>query len=146
MRLAPLSLGFAVASAVACASTPGTAPQGPPPGRELTAGLVQREVATGSSAADVAAALGSPNIVSRDGHGLETWIYDRVSTERTESVSSGTLAGLVTGTTGTMGGAVTGAASARRATERTTQSTLTVVIRFGADARVSEVSVHQTRF
>ncbi len=42
----------------------------------MTVGIVQKEIRIGMSQADVAAALGSPNIVTRDSEGKETWIYE----------------------------------------------------------------------
>ncbi len=52
-------------------------------GDRLTVGKVQREIRVGMSGGDVAAALGSPNIVSTDGEGREVWIYDKISTDNT---------------------------------------------------------------
>src|SRR5437763_709289 len=49
--------------------------------REMTLGIVQKEISTGMSQASVAEALGSPNIVTRDDDGMETWIYDKIATE-----------------------------------------------------------------
>ena len=48
--------------------------------REMTVGLAQKEIRVGMSQADVAAALGSPNIVSKDSEGNESWIYDKFAT------------------------------------------------------------------
>ena len=44
--------------------------------REMTLGIVQKEIHHGMSQADVAATLGSPNIVTKDKDGRETWIFD----------------------------------------------------------------------
>jgi outer membrane protein assembly factor BamE (lipoprotein component of BamABCDE complex) len=44
--------------------------------RKMTVGTVQKEIRKGMSAADVAEALGSPNIVTTDSEGREVWIYD----------------------------------------------------------------------
>ncbi|MEI6127326.1 MAG: hypothetical protein WCQ99_12320, partial [Pseudomonadota bacterium] len=49
--------------------------------REMTLGIVQKEIRAGMSQATVAEALGSPNIVTRDEDGQETWIYDKIATE-----------------------------------------------------------------
>lgn len=51
--------------------------------QEFTLGLVQRNVKVGASQDDVAIALGSPNIVTQDAEGKETWIYDKVSSSIT---------------------------------------------------------------
>ena len=47
--------------------------------QQMTLGLVQRDIKVGTSQADVAQILGSPNIVTQDADGKETWIYDKVS-------------------------------------------------------------------
>ena len=59
--------------------------------RRMTVGVVQREIRTGMSPADVATALGSPNIVTRDSEGKETWIYDKIATEASFSTQGDTL-------------------------------------------------------
>ena len=61
--------------------------------RRMTVGVVQREIRKGMSPADVAAALGSPNIVTRDAGGNETWIYDKIATEASYSNDSGGVSG-----------------------------------------------------
>lgn len=131
---------------IACAAHP--APQAAPAAREreLTLGLVQREVQEGDLEADVLEALGSPNLVTVDADGHEVWVYDRVATERTVSADGGALGGVVSGTAGTGGGVVAGYGSRERRHESTSQKTLTVVIRMGKDSRVASVRVHATRF
>ena len=47
----------------------------------VTVGTVQKEIRTGMSAASVASALGSPNIVTTDNQRQETWIYDKISSD-----------------------------------------------------------------
>jgi len=42
--------------------------------REMTVGIVQKEIRVGMSQTDVASALGSPNIVTRDSEGRESMI------------------------------------------------------------------------
>lgn len=102
--------------------------------REMTLGVVQKEIRAGLTQGEVATALGSPNIVTRDAVGNETWIYDKVASEASYSRSDvyGTI--LVLGA-----GSASGAASS-------TQKTLTVVIKFGADQRVETFSYHSSRF
>jgi outer membrane protein assembly factor BamE (lipoprotein component of BamABCDE complex) len=46
-------------------------------GKQLTAGVVQREIRKGMSGAEVMKALGSPNIVTGDEGGNEVWTYER---------------------------------------------------------------------
>jgi len=108
----------------------------------LTVGTVQREVRIGMSAADVAEILGSPNIVTSDDERLETWIYDKISSDVTYSRSSGTIVGLVFGGAG--GGAGAGSTSAGATSK--TQRTLTVIIRFDENSLVRDFSYHSSQF
>ena len=108
----------------------------------LTVGTVQREVRIGMSAADVAEILGSPNIVTSDDERLETWIYDKISSDVTYSRSSGTIVGLVFGGAG--GGV--GAGSTSSGATSKTQRTLTVIIRFDENSLVRDFSYHSSQF
>lgn len=91
--------------------------------------------------AEVAEALGSPNIVTTDQDRNETWIYDKISTQVSESESRGA--------TGTLRylevwGPI---AAATRSTRRTSsQRTLTVIIKFDEDDRVRDFAYHTSRF
>ncbi len=127
-------LGFA---ALAAGCTTATEPQqqlASTAEREMTLGVVQKEIRAGLAQGEVVTALGSPNIVMRDGAGRETWVYDKVASEASYSNSEryGTI--LVLG-----GGSAAGASSR-------SQRTLTVVIRFGPDQRVETFSYHASRF
>ncbi len=118
--------------------------------REMTVGIVQKEIRKGMSQADVAAALGSPNIVTSDGDGKETWIYDKIATEASYSTDSGGVSGFggaggVTGSTlilGILGGGYSKEAGARS----TTQKTLTVIIKFNQEHKVDSFAYHSSKF
>jgi outer membrane protein assembly factor BamE (lipoprotein component of BamABCDE complex) len=117
--------------------------------RQMTVGVVQREIYRGMSQASVAQALGSPNIVSSE-NSKEVWIYDKIASEASYSRSSGSLGGLggargVGGTTLLIGiGA--GAYSKEAGAASSTQRTLTVVIRFDEERLVEDFSYHASRF
>ncbi|MGQ9691589.1 MAG: outer membrane protein assembly factor BamE domain-containing protein [Thermoproteota archaeon] len=102
--------------------------------REMTLGIVQKEIRVGMSQADVASALGSPNIVTRDSSGKEAWIYDKIATEASYSKSQGYGTILILGFSRD-----TGAAG-------TTQKTLTVVIKFNEKSLVESFSYHTSKF
>ena len=102
--------------------------------REMTLGVVQKEIRRGLSQADVAAALGSPNIVTKDGEGHETWVYDKVASEASYSTSSAYGNILIVGVSREAGAAAT------------TQKTLTVIIKFDDASRVDSFSYHTSRF
>lgn len=118
--------------------------------RKMTLGIVQREIRRGMSQGDVAAALGSPNIVSKDSQGQETWIYDKIATEasyRNEEGGVGFLGGV-----GGMAGSVlllgipTANYQASSGARATTQRTLTVVIKFDTESRVDLLNYHSSSF
>ncbi len=108
----------------------------------VTVGTVQKEIVLGMSAADVATALGSPNIVTTDDLRQETWIYDKISSDVTYSRSSGTIVGLIFGSSA--GGAGVGTTSA--GSSSSSQRTLTVIIKYDGDNRVRDFSYHTSRF
>lgn len=95
----------------------------------LTLGLVQKEVKVGMSQADVAKALGSPNMATKDKDGMEAWIYDKVSRD-SASTSSGF-------------GVIFYGQSNESSSQ--TQRTLTVIIKF-ADSVVKEFTYNATSF
>lgn len=116
----------------------------------MTLGVVQKEVRVGMSQADVAASLGSPNIVTRDGQGRESWIYDKIATEASYSNSSGSVSGSAGGA-GIAGdvliiGKAGGSYGRNKGASATTQKTLTVVIRFDANSAVESFSYHSSTF
>lgn len=100
----------------------------------MTVGTVQKEIRVGLSQADVAEALGSPNIVTKDGTGKETWIYDKIASEASYSASSTYGSILILGMT-----SASGAASS-------TQKTLTVVIKFDSNNNVASFTYHTSKF
>jgi outer membrane protein assembly factor BamE (lipoprotein component of BamABCDE complex) len=114
--------------------------------REMTLGIVQKEIRVGMSQTDVAKALGSPNIVTLDTNGKETWIYDKIASEASYSKSN---IGGVTGAGGTSGntlllGLITGGYESGASS--TTQKTLTVVIKFDQDHVIESFSYHSSKF
>ncbi len=102
--------------------------------RDLTVGVVQREIRYGMTQSDVATALGSPNIVTREANGNETWIYDKIATEASRSADSGGWWIILAGSNKQAGASAT------------TQRTLTVVVKFDAQRHVSNFTYHSTKF
>lgn len=119
-------------------------------GDRLTVGKVQREVRVGMSGAKVVETLGSPNIVSTDEIRREVWVYDKISTERIYSTSSGgvnilVLGGAVVGS-GLVGAAPSAGYSSSAGASSTTQRTLTVIIKFDKTGKVRDFAYHTSRF
>ncbi|MCB0326940.1 MAG: outer membrane protein assembly factor BamE [Bdellovibrionales bacterium] len=96
--------------------------------RKQTVGTVQKNISPGMSQGDVAAALGSPNIVTNDAQGNETWVYDKISTET--AYKQGDTFFFVR----------------RVGRVSTTQKTLTVVIKFDGQNQVENVRYHSSTF
>lgn len=102
---------------------------------KMTLGTVQREIRVGMSGAEVAAVLGSPNIVTSDEQRRETWVYDRMATQQVYSTSRGGVNVLFLAGVGGSAGA-----------SQTTQRTLTVIIRYDTAGRVRDFSYRSSSF
>lgn len=114
--------------------------------REMTVGIVQKEIRVGMSQAEVGEALGSPNIVTRDKQGKETWIYDKIATEASYSRSKGSLGGAGGGAGHTLALVLFGGGSQEAGAASTSQKTLTVIIKFDQDRLVESFSYHTSKF
>jgi outer membrane protein assembly factor BamE (lipoprotein component of BamABCDE complex) len=112
----------------------------------MTVGKVQREIRVGMSGAEVAAALGSPNIVSTDEERREVWIYDKIATDRAFSSSSGGVNALVLGFGPSVAGGVGAGGSASAGASSTSQRTLTVIVKFDKGGMVRDFAYHTSRF
>jgi hypothetical protein len=114
--------------------------------RQFTLGVVQKELRTGLSQADVAERLGSPNIVTREPDGREAWVYDKVSSEVEASSGSVGVGGVGAGAGGSLAGVLGLVAGKRSGKVKSSQKTLTVVIRFSAAGTVEGFTWHASRF
>ena len=118
--------------------------------RDMTLGVVQKEIRIGMPQSDVAAALGSPNIVTRDSANTETWIYDKIATEVSYSRDAGGVGifGILLGAGSSLvgGGGAGGSYNKEAGAASSTQRTLTVVIKFDAKSQVESVRYHASKF
>jgi outer membrane protein assembly factor BamE (lipoprotein component of BamABCDE complex) len=113
--------------------------------QKLTLGKAQKEIRQGMSEADVAEALGSPNMVTKDKDGVETWIYDKVSTDYAYATSSGGISGLILGFGGGAAGGAGAGVNQSAGAASSTQRTLTIIIKF-KNNQVSEFTYNSTSF
>ena len=114
-------------------------------GDRMTVGTVQKEIKVGMSGAEVAQALGSPNIVSTDEERREVWIYDKISTEKAYSTSKAGIPSLIL--IGLVDLALRGATlSGSSEASSTSQRTLTVIIKFDEEKKVRDFAYHTSRF
>jgi hypothetical protein len=118
--------------------------------QRLTVGTVQAKIQVGMPASDVAAALGSPNIVTTDEKRREVWIYDKISTERVFSTSEGGVSTLILGGalvgSGLIGGGGGGSYSESAGASSTTQRTLTIIIKLDEEKKVRDFAYHTSSF
>jgi outer membrane protein assembly factor BamE (lipoprotein component of BamABCDE complex) len=117
-----ISLGIALVSLPACFSHSGSSAGPDANASNLTVGKVQGEIKEGMPASDVAAILGSPNIVTTDEKRREVWI---------NSFGGGIII---------LGG------STRQAESTTTQKTLTIIIKFDEMKKVRDFAYNYTQF
>jgi outer membrane protein assembly factor BamE (lipoprotein component of BamABCDE complex) len=127
----PLALGLVLAG---CQSAQQHSANVNQAGDRLTVGTVQKEIRVGMSGAEVAAVLGSPNVVTTDENRREVWVYDKVSTTSAYSTSTGGATILILGVSGTAGAA------------STSQRTLTVIIKFDENKKVRDFAYHASSF
>lgn len=108
-----------------------TAGEGP---STFTLGKVQASIHKGMTQDQVIASLGSPNIVTTDKHGNETWVYDKISSGGAHSSSSGG------------GGLILFGGQKNAGAYETTQKTLTVMIKFNHKKHIQSIDYHQSKF
>ena len=107
----------------------------------LTLGIIQKDIKEGMSQSDVITVLGSPNIVTSDEES-ETWVYDKISSERSSTDVGGAAGGVGAG--GSAGGFL--GVSGSKSTSYTSQKTLTVIIKFDSSKKVKDISYHSSKY
>lgn len=100
---------------------------------KLTLGKAQMTLKKGMTQSEVVAELGAPNMVTRDRNGIETWVYDKSSTEAISTSSSATGTVLLL------------TAKGKESASQSTQRTLTLILKF-KDAVLNEFSYRPTSF
>ena len=112
----------------------------------LTVAAAQREIHKGMSSADVVGVLGSPNMVTTDENRRESWVYDKISTEKVYSTSSGGLGLIFGGAGGGFLGGLGGNASSSSGASSTTQRTLTIIVKFDEAGKVRDYAYRSSSF
>lgn len=112
----------------------------------VTVGTVQREIRVGMSGAEVAEALGSPNIVSTDEKRREVWVYDKIATDTVHSSSRGGVTALILGIGNPISGLGVPQVEHNAGATSKSQRTLTIIVKFDEDKRVRDFAYHTSRF
>lgn len=102
--------------------------------QELTLGSVQKYIQNGVTQSAVVRALGSPNIVTRDAYGKDTWIYDKVSSASSYDEQSNYTNIIFIGH------------HKSKANVENIEKTLTVVIKFNSNYRVESFTYYMSQF
>jgi len=100
----------------------------------LTVGKVQGEIKIGMPASDVAAILGSPNIVTTDEKRREVWIYDKVSSNSVDTNNSA------------FGSLIIFGANTSQKQSTSSQKTLTVIIKYDEQKLVRDFAYNYSQF
>jgi outer membrane protein assembly factor BamE (lipoprotein component of BamABCDE complex) len=101
---------------------------------KITVGSVQRKIKIGMPSAEVVEALGSPNMVTTDSQRRENWVYDKISSERVYSEMVGGVNALILGSLQAAG------------VERTSQKTLTIIIKYDKNNLVRDFAYRYSSF
>lgn len=99
-------------------------------GKNLTTGVVQREIRTGMASASVVEALGSPNIVTTDEEGREVWVYERFAREVVTAENNYWVIAIWGG----------------QRSSTSSQRSLTVIVKFDKKGRVRDFAYHSSKF
>lgn len=117
---------------------------------KLTVGTVQREIKVGMSSADVVSVLGSPNMVTTDSQRRENWVYDKIHTEQVYSSSSNGISTLILGGAlvgnAAVGGGIGPSSRTSAGASRTTQRTLTIIVKFDESSLVRDFAYRYSSF
>ncbi|WP_225010282.1 MULTISPECIES: hypothetical protein [Novosphingobium] len=113
----------------------------------LTHGMAQMTLHVGATTQDdVLQTFGAPNITTLDAAGQEVWVYDRQATV-TSSGSSGFSIGMLLGAAGSgVGGAGGLGFGSSKSRSSQTQRTMTLIIKFSADKKVSDFKSRSSSF
>lgn len=119
----------------------------------LTLGTAQKNIKIGTSQDEVAMALGSPNIVTVDSDGHDTWIYDKVASVTSYNASGfnvglggfGGGGGIGNSGLGGGGGIIGAGYNKANGGIQSNQKTLTIVIKF-TNQKVSSFQYHMSSF
>ncbi len=119
-------------------------------GDKLTVGTVQREIRVGMTSAQVVEVLGAPNMVTTDEKRRESWVYDKISTDRAYSSSQGGVSSLILGGgpvgAGVLGGLGGGSYSSAAGASSVTKRTLTIILKYDEAGRVRDFAYRSSSF
>lgn len=133
-----------LACAFACVTASQAVAQDAP--NSLTHGMVQLTLQVGvTTQAEILEKFGAPNITTMDGAGDEMWVYDRHATVSSNSASGFSIGMLA----GNGGGVVAGGGlgfGKNKSKAAQSSRTMTLIIKFNRDRRVSDFRSRSSSF
>ncbi|MDR1173823.1 MAG: hypothetical protein LBK24_03455 [Puniceicoccales bacterium] len=123
-----------------------TACQTNAPVERVTVGSVQRFIRNGMTSAEVVEVLGSPNMVTKNAEGNETWVYDKVHSEYEAKRSESGICLVLLGGIKSFGGLGGSGGSTTKASGSSSERTLTIVVHFDKNGKVIDFSYRTTSF
>jgi hypothetical protein len=113
----------------------------------LTHGMAQMTLHVGTTTqVEVLETFGAPNITTLDSQGQEVWVYDRQATVTSSGSSGFSIGMLLGGGGGGVGGGGGLGFSSSKSKSSQTQRTMTLIIKFGADKKVSDFKSRSSSF
>lgn len=150
MEVIPMKIALLVIAFSAAIMAPLTAVSAKEPqdsSNTLTQGMVQMTLRVGTTTqTEVLETFGAPNLTTLDATGQEVWVYDRQATV-SSSGSSGFSIGMLLGGggSGVGGGGGLGFGSSKTKSTQT-QRSMTLIIKFDADKRVTDFKSRSSSF
>jgi outer membrane protein assembly factor BamE (lipoprotein component of BamABCDE complex) len=118
--------------ATACQTTKDSSKSAPV--ERVSVGTVQRFIRNGMTSAEVVEVLGSPNMVTKNAEGNETWVYDKIHSEYEAKRSDFGICLILFG------------GSSAKASGGSSERTLTIVVHFDKNSKVIDFSYRTTSF
>lgn len=113
----------------------------------LTHGMAQMTLHVGTTTQlEVLETFGGPNVSTLDAQGNEVWIYDRQATVSTSGNSGFSIGMLLGGSGGAVGGLGGLGFNSSKSKSTSTQRTMTLIIKFGPDKRVTDFKSRSSSF
>lgn len=113
----------------------------------LTHGMAQMTLHVGTTTqTEVIETFGAPNITTLDAEGQEVWVYDRQATVTSSGNSGFSIGMLVGGGGGGAGGGGGLGFGSSKSHSSQTQRTMTLIIKFGPDKRVTDFKSRSSSF
>ncbi len=113
----------------------------------LTHGMAQMTLHVGTTTQiEVLETFGGPNVTTLDAQGQEVWVYDRQATVASAGTSGFSIGMLLGAGGGSVGGGGGLGFSSSKSKSTQTQRSMTLIIKFGPDKKVTDFKSRSSSF